>query len=125
MTDPEIIEEEQSDELESGVERDIVAALEAGDVDKVRELVEPLHYSDAADLLEHLSADERQLFLEISQGSLDPEIFLELDETVRDDVVDQLGVEYVAAAVTELETDDAITVVEELEDDEKQQVTDD
>ena len=122
MTDPDIIEEEQGDELESRVERDIVAALEAGDVDKVRELVEPLHYSDAADLLEHLSADERQLFLEISQGSLDPEIFLELDETVRDEVVDQLGVEYVAAAVTELETDDAITVVEELEDDEKQQV---
>ncbi len=118
MIEPETIE----DELESGVERQVVEALEAGAVERVRELVEPLHYADMADLLEHLSADERQLFLQISQGDLDPEVFLELDEVVRDEVVEQLGVDYVAAAVSELETDDAVTVVDELDDDEQAKV---
>ena len=132
MTDPVKAEEEQNpeapapegqgDELESGIERDIVEALGEGDVEKVRDLVDRLHYADIADLLEHLSTDERQLFLDISKGDLDPEIFLELDEAVRDEVVEQLGVEYVASAVSELETDDAVTVVEELDEDEQQQV---
>ncbi len=122
MADPEIIEDDQADELESGIERDIVTALGEGDVERVRDLVGRLHYADIADLLEHLSADERHLFLEISQGDLDPEIFLELDEAVRDQLVEQLGVDYVASAVSELETDDAVTVVDELDDDEQQQV---
>ncbi len=128
MTDPENIENEQISDasdgggLEGGIERKIVKALEAGKVNKVRKLVGRLHYADVADLLEHLSAEERQLFLEISKGDLDPEIFLELDETVREEVIDQLGVDYVAAAIAELETDDAVTVIEELEEDEQEQV---
>lgn len=132
MIDPENIQtdaapdvpesEDHGGELESGIEREIVEALGIGDVETVRDLVGRLHYADIADLLEHLSTDERHLFLEISKGDLDPEIFLELDEAVRDEIVDQLGVEYVAAAVSELETDDAVTVVEELDDDEQEQV---
>ena len=132
LTDPDITEKDRipespeseapGGELESGLERDIVVALDEGDVETVRDLVGRLHYADIADLLEHLSTDERQLFLEISKGDLDPEIFLELDETVRDQVIDQLGVGYVASAVSELETDDAVMVVDELEDDEQEQV---
>ncbi len=132
MSDPENTDNDQipaaastegrGGELESGIERDIVTALGDGDVERVRDLVGRLHYADIADLLEHLSTDERHLFLEISQGDLDPEIFLELDEAVRDQLIDQLGVEYIAAALSELETDDAVTVVDELNDDEQEQV---
>ncbi len=132
MSDPENTDNDQipaaastegrGGELESGIERDIVTALGDGDVERVRDLVGRLHYADIADLLEHLSTDERHLFLEISQGDLDPEIFLELDEAVRDQLIDQLGVEYIAAALSELETDDAVTVVDELDDDEQEQV---
>ena len=48
----------------------------------------------------------------------------ELEETVRENVVGQLGLEKVAAAVLELETDDAVELIEELEDDARQAVLD-
>ncbi|MCZ6608148.1 MAG: magnesium transporter, partial [Alphaproteobacteria bacterium] len=47
-------------ELASGrLEHDVVEALAAGDGARVKDLIAPLHYADVADLLEHLSAEER------------------------------------------------------------------
>jgi len=110
--------------LERDFEQDIIEALEAGDLDHVRHLVEPLHYADVADLLEHLSSDKRTSLLDCLGQDLDPDAFSELDEAVREDVIEALGVEYVAAAVTELETDDAVQVIEELDESDQQQVLD-
>lgn len=111
-------------DLEDGIEEEIVLALYAGQLKRVRELVEDLHYSDLADLLEHLHEDDRDTLLELIPGELEPEVFSELDDSVRDDLVDKLGVDYVASAVTELDTDDAVQVIEELEEHEKKQVLD-
>ncbi len=111
-------------ELESGIEEEIVQALDGGNLNHVRELVAQLHYSDVADLLEHLADDDRDTLLELIPGDLEPEVFSELDENVRDDLVDKLGVDYVASAVTELDTDDAVQVIEELEEHEQKQVLD-
>jgi magnesium transporter len=109
-------------ELESGIEEKIVQAIEAGDLARVRDLAAQLHYADVADLLEHLGEDGRDTLIEAFQGVLDPEVFAELDESVRDDLVEKLGVAYVATAVAKMDTDDALQVVEELEEHDQQQV---
>ena len=103
----------------------IVQALDAGDIDRVEGLIEPLHYADVADLLERLTPDDRHVVLGILGDDEDlPEIVSELDETVRDDVIDDLGLASVAAVVRELESDDAVQIVEELEEHEQKQVLD-
>jgi len=109
-------------DLESGIEQEIVVAIDASDHPRVAELVAYLHPADVADLLEHLDEDGRDTLIEIFQGALDPEVFSELDENVRDDLVEKLGFDYVASAVTELNTDDAVQVMEELEEHEQKQV---
>ncbi len=111
-------------ELESGIEEEVVQALDGGDLDRARDLVEQLHYSDVADLLEHLHEDDRDTLIKLLPGNLEPEVFSKLDENVRDDLVEKLGVEYVATAVAELDTDDAVQVIEELEEHEQKQVLD-
>ena len=103
----------------------IVQALDTGDIDRVEGLIEPLHYADVADLLERLTPDDRHVVLGILGDDEDlPEIVSELDETVRDDVIDDLGLASVAAVVRELESDDAVQIVEELEEHEQKQVLD-
>ncbi|MFQ5764501.1 MAG: magnesium transporter [Rhodospirillales bacterium] len=111
-------------ELEAGIERAVIEALDAGDDARVRELVQPLHHSDAADLLEHLKGDHRARLVDCLQADLQPEILTELDETVREDVIDQLGVEDLAAALVELDSDDALEVIEELDEKDQQEVLD-
>jgi len=49
-------------------------------------------------------------------------VFAELDDTVRERVIDQLGISHIAEAVAGLDTDDALDVVEELNADEQQEV---
>jgi len=83
-----------------------------------------LHPADAADLLERLGADERARVVEILRSEFDSEILSELDETVRDHVVECLGVENVAVVIVGMDSDDALEVVEELDEDEQQQVLD-
>ncbi len=102
----------------------VVEALETGDVQSLRKQIAPMHFADVADLVERLSADQRRELLEITHDILDPEFITELDETVRDEVVDIIGLDAVAETVAELDTDDAVEIVDELEDDERRQVLD-
>jgi len=111
-------------DLESGIEEEIVRAIDGGDLTRVRDLVAQLHYADVADLLERLDEDDRDTLIEAFQGVLDPDVFLELDESVRDDLVEKLGVAYIAQAVSDMESDDAVQVIEELEEHVQQQVLD-
>lgn len=100
----------------------IVDALDTANEQRVRELVAPLHFSDTADLVERLNADHRFALLNIIKDILEPEFFAELDETVRDSVVDIMGLDAMAEVVAELDIDDAVEIVEELEDHEQQHV---
>ncbi len=109
-------------ELDGRLEQAAIDALEAGDSARLLEIIESLHYADVADLLERLSPDNRRSLVEIIRGEFNPEILSELDDTVRDEVIDILGVDKVAAAVADLETDDAVEVIEELEEDERRHV---
>ncbi|MBC8337701.1 MAG: magnesium transporter [Alphaproteobacteria bacterium] len=116
--------EDQVTDLEAGIERDILLALGEEDAGRVGDLVQGLHSADTADLLEHLSADDRERVVEILRPDFNPDILSELDETVRDHVVECLGLQDVAAAVQEMDSDDALEFVEELDADEQQQVLD-
>ena len=103
---------------------DALKALHDGRRSYLRELVTPLHYADAADLLEQLSAEDRRELVEIMRPTFAPEILSELGPTVRDEVVEQLGTADVAAALTELESDDAVEVVHDLDAAEQREVLD-
>jgi len=104
--------------------KEIITALEAGDTQGVRDLVEDMHFADAADLTERLSPEQRRTFLEAAHDVLDPDFITELDETVRDDVFDIIGLDAVAVAVAELDTDDAVEIIDELEAHEQLHVLD-
>ena len=93
------------------------SALDEGKSEEAINLAKSLHYADLADLLENLGHTRREVLVEALRDSFDPNIFAELDETVRERVIIQLGTSRVAEAVAELQIDDAIDVVEELGED--------
>jgi magnesium transporter len=108
--------------LDSDLVEAVEEALDRGDGESVRALIEPLHDADIADLLQSLDADERREFVGMIRAEFRPGILVELDERVRDEVVDQLGPVETAAAVAELDTDDALDVIAELDEEEQQQI---
>jgi magnesium transporter len=52
----------------------------------------------------------------------DPEILAELDETVRDEVAEQLGTETIAKAIAALDSDDALNLISALEETKQRRV---
>ena len=100
----------------------IVEALDQEDEARLEALVVPLHAADQADLLEMVGADERRLIVDALGAGFDPEILVELDETVRNEIVEQLSTDEIADAVAKLDTDDAVYLIEDLADDERREV---
>jgi len=91
-------------------------ALDQGRIETVKELIEPLHVADVADLLEYLTKDELQIVIEALWSSIDSEVLTYLDAAVREEVIDLLGPKELARAVTELDSDDAVEVFEDLDE---------
>ncbi len=94
-------------------------ALHAGEVERAIELVASLHAADQADLLEQLGYDERTALVAELKPQLDPELLTYLDETVREEVLEQLTPEEAGAAIAQLDTDDAIEVLGDLDESEQ------
>ena len=108
--------------LKPAVVHAVVEAARAGHAKQVRRLIHPLHFSDIADLLERLPSDIRVRVIDYSRRTLPPEVLPELDDAVRDEVLDILEPRQVAAAVSDLSTDDAVEILEDLDHATRQEI---
>lgn len=113
---------------EYGINRDFFnqlrEALAENDADQVRYIIHPLHPADLALIIEDLTVVERRHFVEIIRQNLTGEVLAQLEDNVREMVVEQLSNEELAAALTDLETDDATYILENLDDEHQRQVLD-
>jgi len=100
------------------VESAIVTAISTGAEDRARALLAPLHPADQADLLERLPPFRAAELVGILGDSLEGETLTYHDENTRDEIVDVMGMEALARQLPDLETDDAVNIIEELEQDE-------
>jgi magnesium transporter len=83
---------------------------------EIVELLDALHPSDGARLIQYLRGHHRLKLMELLRTRLNPEILSFLDETVRGEVLHFLETEELAEALSRLESDDAFLILEELEE---------
>jgi len=100
----------------------VSSALGQLDEARVRSLVRDLRAPDLADLIELLPAGERAPLIQAIGPEFDYEAFSELDETVRDQLSEELPNAFLAKAIVELDSDDAAYVLESLETSDKDEV---
>ena len=100
----------------------VLDAVEAGDDATARELVEPLHAADVADLIELAARDEREGLVKALAEIVDADVLAEMNEHVRETLLDALEPQQVADIAGQMETDDAVAILEDLDADEQQAV---
>ena len=93
----------------------IRAAIAAQDAGALKTALEPVHPADIADLLEQLDPEQRATFLRLYAAEFEGEILSEIDESIRDEVIEVLPPDVLADAVRELESDDLVDILEDLE----------
>nr|WP_229426686.1 magnesium transporter [Microvirga alba] len=102
----------------------VTDAIEASDSESLQKLVEDFHESDMGDLLEALEPDQRPRLIELLGSAFDFTALTEVDDAVREEILEELETETVAEGVRDLESDDAVTILESLDEDDKAEVLD-
>ena len=108
--------------LSAELVRDVQTALAEDRTEAVVEAIGRLHAADQADLFEQLAPDERERMVSVAAGVLQLEFFAYLDETVREEMLEELDTGQIAAVIQGLDSDDAIDLIEDLEEDEQREL---
>ena len=113
---------DEDDRLSPEFVEAVVAHVEAGEDQAARDLVAPLHPADVADLFELVPSDVRGALAAALADELDGDVLSEMNEWVRDELMESLGPLQVAEIASQLESDDAVAIIEELDADDQREV---
>ena len=113
---------DRDDRLRPEFVRAVLDAVEKGDAGAAHALVDPLHPADIADLFELTPADERADLAAALSDRLDADVFAEMNDYVREELIDALSAAQVADIASELDTDDAVAIIEDLDADDQREV---
>jgi magnesium transporter len=100
----------------------VEAAVALGDSKRLHELVGGLHEADLGALLERLSHEARPRLVELMGADFDFTALMEVGEATREDILEELPVETLVEGVRDLESDDAVAILEALEPEEQAEV---
>lgn len=120
-TEPET-QLDEDDRLRPEFVRAVVERLEDEDAEGARALVSPLHPADIADLFELAPTEWRAPLAAALKDLLDGDVLAEMNDWVRDELIDALDASQVAGIASELDTDDAVAIIEDMEPDEQREV---
>jgi magnesium transporter len=102
----------------------IERAIQAADKPLLRAVVGELHEADLGDLIAALEPDDRVSLVELTGADFDFSALNEVDDSVREEILDELEPETVAEGVRELQSDDAVELLEGLDEDEQDEILD-
>lgn len=125
MTEPaQALQEDEAFGISDRLIADVLAAVEAQDMDGVSAILDPIHPADIAHLIELIDARDRSALLLLWKGGIDGDTLSELSENLREEVIEALNPRDLADAVRDLESDDVVDLVEYLDDAQQEQVLD-
>jgi len=107
---------DEDDRLRPEFVRDVLARVESGDDQGARDLVAPLHPADLADLFELAPSELRGPLAGALAEMLDGDVLSEMNDHVREELIDALTAAQVADIAAELDTDDAVAIIEDMDD---------
>ena len=97
-------------------------AVQGRDAGLLRALAGDLHEADTGDLLEALDADLRPQLIELMGKDFDFTALTEVDDTVREEILEELPNETVAEGVRDIDSDDAVYILEDLPKEDQEEI---
>ena len=88
----------------------------------LKQLLLDFHFADIAEILEELKSDEATYLIKLLESDLTSEVLMELDEDVREKILNRLSPVEIAEEIQEMDTDDAADVMAALDEETQQEV---
>ncbi len=111
---------------DGSVRSDFLALVGAAIADRdtlfLRQRVARLHESELGDLIEAIQPEQRLALVRLLGDDFDLTALTEVDEAIRLQIVDQMPNEQIAAAIGELDSDDAVYILEDLDHEDREEI---
>ena len=107
-----------NDELLAQIKSDI----EQRNTAALKKLASEYHYADLAEIVDELSIDEGIYLIKLLDSEKTSEVLTEVDEDIRESILELLSVKEIAEEVEELDTDDAVDIIAELPEERQAEV---
>ena len=88
----------------------------------LKKLVKDIHFADMADIINLLNEEQGIYLIKLFDSEKTSEILTELDENVREKILQALSVKEIADEIEELDSDDAADILSELSEERKDKV---
>lgn len=108
--------------IRSDFRKSVATCLDSNDVEALNQFVDGLHESELGDLIESLRPERRQKLVELLGDSFDFAALTEVDEAIRVEIVDAIPNQDVARAIGEMDSDDAVFILEDLDEKDRQEI---
>jgi len=87
---------------------------------ELERFVKELHNADIAEIIQNLDNEVRLNFIVKIQSYFNPEILTYLNESIREEIIENLDIKQLASNAGELDVDDAVDVIEDFEESDKE-----
>ncbi|KGO96165.1 magnesium transporter [Flavobacterium enshiense] len=104
--------------MEFKISKDLIQQLEqliqSKNDQQLEVLLNDLHHADIAEILDELDFDEATYIFKVLDSEKTAEILLELEDDLRENILQRLSAKEIAEELDELDTDDAADIIAEL-----------
>ena len=100
----------------------VTEKISSSDTSFINNSFKEMHPADAADIIEHLSQEDREKLIKLSNFKIDPSIFVELNEAIQSEIIKYLSNESIVFILKNLDSDDAIKILENLDEKNKNDI---
>ncbi len=97
----------------------VTQKISNNDAEFITNSFKEMHPADAADIIEHLNQNDRESLIKLNNFKIDPEVFVELNESVQSEIIAYLSSESIVTILKNLESDDAIKILENVQEKDK------
>ena len=109
-------------EINKTVIDSIQELIQRGADDKLRVKLKDFHYADIAEIIYELSTDQGIYLIKLLDSEKTSEALAEVDEDIRERILEKLSVKEIAEEISELDSDDAADLIAELSEDRQERV---
>ena len=88
----------------------------------IKKIVDEIHYADLAEIINELEFEQRIYLIKLIDSDKTSDVLTEVDEDVRDKILETLSVKEIAGEIKELDSDDAVDILSDLPDEKQEKV---
>ena len=90
--------------------------IQNNDAEFITNSFKEMHPADTADIIEHLSENDREKLIKLNNFKIEPEVFIELNESIQSEIIKYLSTNTIVSILKNLESDNAIKILENLDE---------